>query len=178
MQIELSDDQSKAYLNIIPPKEIIEPLTLERVLAALREENVFQGFDREFIEKIIKEKIFFEPLVVASGKTPVHGKNGHPELLFLPKKFRPSPESSINLRELPVMQKVTEGQELVRVEQATMGEDGYTITGRLITANSGKQYRIRPGRNTRFNPEGTHIISESEGTVSYTHLTLPTICSV
>ena len=165
LQIELSDDQSKAYLNVIPPKEIIEPLTIERVLAALREENVFQGFDREFIEKIIKERIYFEPVVVASGKTPVHGKNGHPELLFLPEKFRPSPESSVNLRELPVMQKVTEGQELVRVEQATMGEDGYTITGRLITANSGKQYRIRPGRNTRFNPEGTHIIAASEGIV-------------
>ncbi|MDC0229417.1 FapA family protein [Deltaproteobacteria bacterium] len=163
--IELSDDQSKAYLNVIPPKEIIEPLTIERVLAALREENVFQGFDREFIEKVIKERIYFEPVVVASGKTPVHGKNGHPELLFLPAKFRPSPESSINLRELPVMQKVTEGQELVRLEQATMGEDGYTITGKLITACSGKQYRIRPGRNTRFNAEGTHIIASSEGIV-------------
>ena len=64
LQIELSDDQSKAYLNVIPPKEIIEPLTIERVLAALREENVFQGFDREFIEKIIKERIYFEPVVV------------------------------------------------------------------------------------------------------------------
>ena len=165
LQIELSDDQSKAYLNVIPPKDVIEPLTLERVLGALREENVYQGIDREFIEKIITDRIYFEPIIVASGKTPVHGKNGYPELLFLPEKFRPSPESSINLRELPVMQKVTEGQELVRVEQATMGEDGYTITGRLITATSGKQYRIRPGRNTRFNPEGTHIIAASEGIV-------------
>ena len=165
LQIELSDDQSKAFLNVIPPKEIIEKLTLERVLAALRQENVFQGIDRKFIEKIIKERIYFEPSLVASGKNPSHGKNGHPELLFLPEKFRPSPESSINLRELPVMQKVTEGQELVRLEQATMGEDGYTITGRLITATSGKQYRIRPGRNTRFNPEGTHIIAASEGIV-------------
>jgi len=67
LQIELSDDQSKAYLNVIPPKEIIEPLTIERVLAALREENVFQGFDREFIEKIIKERIYFEPVVVGAG---------------------------------------------------------------------------------------------------------------
>jgi len=165
LQIALSDDQSKAFLNVIPPKEIIDPLTLEQVLATLRQENIFQGIDREFIEKIIKERIYFEPVVVACGKTPKHGKNGYPELLFLPEKFRPSSELSINLRELPVMQKVTEGQELVRVEKATMGEDGYTITGRLITANSGKQYRIRPGRNTRFNSEGTHIIAASEGIV-------------
>ena len=109
LQIKLSDDQSKAFLNVIPPKEIIDPLTLEQVLATLRQENIFQGIDREFIEKIIKERIYFEPVVVASGKTPIHGKNGFPELLFLPEKFRPSSELSINLRELPVMQKVTEG---------------------------------------------------------------------
>ena len=165
LQIELSEDDSKAYLNVIPPQEEIEPLTLERVLAALREKNVHQGIDREYIEKIITDRIYYEPALAASGKSPVNGANGHPELLFLPEKFRPSSDTTVSLRELPVLQKVTEGQELVRVEQATMGEDGYTITGRLITATSGKQFRIRPGRNTRFNAEGTHIIATKEGVV-------------
>ena len=165
LQIELSEDDSKAYLNVIPPQEEIEPLTLERVLAAFREKNVHQGIDREYIEKIITDRIYYEPALAASGKSPVNGANGHPELLFLPEKFRPSSDTTVSLRELPVLQKVTEGQELVRVEQATMGEDGYTITGRLITATSGKQFRIRPGRNTRFNAEGTHIIATKEGVV-------------
>ena len=165
LQIELSEDDSKAYLNVIPPQEEIEPLTLERVLAALREKNVHQGIDREYIEKIITDRIYYEPALAASGKSPVNGANGHPELLFLPEKFRPSSDTTVSLRELPVLQKVTEGQELVRVEQATMGEDGYTITGRLITATSGKQFRIRPGRNTRYNAEGTHIIATKEGVV-------------
>jgi len=35
----------------------------------------------------------------------------------------------------------------------------------MITAKSGKQYRIRPGRNTRYNPEGTHIIATKSGVV-------------
>jgi uncharacterized protein (DUF342 family) len=165
LQIELSEDDSKAYLNVIPPQEEIEPLTLERVLAAFREKNVHQGIDREYIEKIITDRIYYEPALAASGKSPVNGANGHPELLFLPEKFRPSSDTTVSLRELPVLQKVTEGQELVRVEQATMGEDGYTITGRLITATSGKQFRIRPGRNTRYNAEGTHIIATKEGVV-------------
>ena len=58
-----------------------------------------------------------------------------------------------------------EGQELVLIETATMGEDGYTITGKLISSTPGKQYRIRPGRNTRYNPEGTHIIATKSGVV-------------
>jgi len=66
---------------------------------------------------------------------------------------------------VPVLQKVQEGQELIRIETATMGEDGYTITGKLISSTPGKQYRIRPGRNTRYNPEGTHIIATKSGVV-------------
>jgi len=60
---------------------------------------------------------------------------------------------------------VQEGQELVRIESATMGKDGYTITGKLISSSPGKQYRIRPGRNTRYYPEGTHIIASKSGAV-------------
>ena len=95
----------------------------------------------------------------------MQGKHGFPELLFLPKKSRPAPGTRVNLREVPVLQKVQQGQELVRIETATMGEDGYTITGKLISSIPGKQYRIRPGRNTRYNPEGTHIIATKSGVV-------------
>ena len=165
LQIELSKDEAKAYLNIIPPKEEEEPLTLERIISALKENNILLGINNKSIEKIIAEKIYYEPVIVASGKETVQGKHGFPELLFLPKKSRPAPGTRVNLREVPVLQKVQQGQELVRIETATMGEDGYTITGKLISSIPGKQYRIRPGRNTRYNPEGTHIIATKSGVV-------------
>ena len=165
LQIELSKDEAKAYLNIIPPKEEEEPLTLERIISALKENNILLGINNKSIEKIIAEKIYYEPVIVASGKETVQGKHGFPELLFLPKKSRPAPGTRVNLPEVPVLQKVQQGQELVRIETATMGEDGYTITGKLISSTPGKQYRIRPGRNTRYNPEGTHIIATKSGVV-------------
>ncbi len=165
LQIELSKDEAKAYLNIIPPKEEEEPLTLERIISALKENNILLGINNKSIEKIIAEKIYYEPVIVASGKETVQGKHGFPELLFLPKKSRPAPGTRVNLQEVPVLQKVQQGQELVRIETATMGEDGYTITGKLISSTPGKQFRIRPGRNTRYNPEGTHIIATKSGVV-------------
>ena len=165
LQIELSKDEAKAYLNIIPPKEEEEPLTLERIISALKENNILLGINNKSIEKIIAEKIYYEPVIVASGKETVQGKHGFPELLFLPKKSRPAPGTRVNLREVPVLQKVQQGQELVRIETATMGEDGYTITGKLISSTPGKQFRIRPGRNTRYSPEGTHIIATKSGVV-------------
>ena len=165
LQIELSRDEEKAYLNIIPPMEEDEPLTLEFIIRELKEKNILQGIKNKTIEKMIAEKIYYEPLIIASGKETVQGRDGFPELLFLPEKLRPAPGTKVNLREVPVLQKVQEGQELIRIEKATMGEDGYTITGKLISSTPGKQYRIRPGRNTRYNPEGTHIIATKSGVV-------------
>jgi len=165
LQIELSKDESRAYVNIIPPSEEGDPLTMELIIAALEGKNIFQGISSKNIKNIIADKIFYEPVLVASGKSVVHGKNGYPELLFLPEKSRPALGTVVKLEEVTVLQKVEEGQELVRLMSATMGENGYTITGKLITAKSGKQYRIRPGRNTRYNSEGTHMIASKSGVV-------------
>ena len=165
LQIQLSKGEEKAYLNIIPPMEEDDPLTLEMIIRELKEKNILQGIKNKTIEKMIAEKIYYEPLIVASGKETVQGRDGFPELLFLPEKLRPASGTKVNLREVPVLQKVQEGQELIRIETATMGEDGYTITGKLINSTPGKQYRIRPGRNTRYNPEGTHIIATKSGVV-------------
>ena len=40
LQVELSGDESKAYLNIIPPQEENEGLSLEKVIEFLKEENI------------------------------------------------------------------------------------------------------------------------------------------
>ena len=165
LQIELSEDESRAYVNIIPPSEEGDPLTMELIIAALEGKNIFQGISSKNIKNIIADKIYYEPVLVASGKSGVHGKNGYPELLFIPEKSRPALGTAVKLEEVTVLQKVEEGQELVRLMSATMGENGYSITGKLITAKSGKQYRIRPGRNTRYNQEGTHIIATKSGVV-------------
>ena len=165
LQVELSGDESKAYLNIIPPQEENEGLSLEKVIEFLKEENIILGIKYKIIEKIIEKKIYYEPTIVSKGKTAKNGKNGYLELIFLPEKLRPPDGEKIKLHEIPTMQKVQEGQKLVRISKASMGEDGYTITGKLIVSKPGKQFRIRPGRNTKFNKEGTHIIASKSGVV-------------
>ena len=167
LQVFLSDDEAEAYFNIIPPMEENDPMTVERVINALKEKGIYQGIDREKIQQAITDRIYYEPILVASGKSAVNGIDGYPVFLFLPVDKRPAFGTRGNLREVPVLQPVKAGQELVRLELATMGEDGFSITGKLLTATSGKPYRIRPGRNTRYNKEGTHIIATKDGVVCH-----------
>ena len=50
-----------------------DPLTLEMIIRELKEKNILQGIKNKTIEKMIAEKIYYEPLIVASGKETVQG---------------------------------------------------------------------------------------------------------
>ena len=163
LQIELTKDESAVFLNIVPPTVEEVPLTEERIYAALKEKDIYQGILDENIKKMISEKIYFEPTMVACGRIPVNGKDGYAEVLFLPESDRPPAGTQFNLREIPMLQEVKVGDELIKMFAATAGEDGFTITGKVIGASAGKEYKIFPGRNTRFNEERTHIIATHDG---------------
>ena len=163
LQIELTKDESAVFLNIVPPTVEEVPLAEERIYAALKEKDIYQGILDENIKKMISEKIYFEPTMVACGRIPVNGKDGYAEVLILPESDRPPIGTQFNLREIPMLQEVKAGDELIKMFAATAGEDGFTITGKVIGASAGKEYKIFPGRNTRFNEERTHIIATHDG---------------
>ena len=53
LQIELTKDESAVFLNIVPPTVEEEPLTEERIFAALKEKGIYQGILDENIKKMI-----------------------------------------------------------------------------------------------------------------------------
>ena len=163
--VEMSEDESQVFLNIVPPQEPTQPITLERCLDALKEQGIQQGIQQDTIQRMIEEQVYYEPTVVAQGRVPVHGQDGWAEMTFLKEGSRPKPGVQVNLWEMPMLQEVKAGDTLVRLIPSTAGEDGFTITGKAITASSGKAYRIRPGRNTRYTDDRTAIIATKEGSL-------------
>ena len=161
--VEMNEDESQVFLNIVPPEEPTQPVTLERCLDALKEQGIQQGIEKDTIQRMIGEQVHYEPTVVAQGRVPVHGQDGWAEMSFLKEASRPKPGVQVNLREMPMLQEVKAGDTLVKLTPSTAGADGFTITGKAITAFSGKTYRIRPGRNTRYNDDRTAIIATKEG---------------
>ena len=59
LQIELTKDESAVFLNIVPPTVEEVPLTEERIYAALKEKDIYQGILDENIKKMISEKNLF-----------------------------------------------------------------------------------------------------------------------
>ncbi len=165
IQVELVNNEQEAYVNIIPPQNPQEPLTIDRILAALKEKNVVQGVDKERVQQMIDQQVYYDPTLVAHGRPPVDGADGYAELLFIPEAQRPPAGVRVNLREIPHFLEVKAGAPLARLHPPTVGEDGYTITGRVTAAASGKTYHIRSGRNTSYDATREHIVATKDGVV-------------
>ena len=166
--IEINKDESQVFLNIMPPKDDKKILSIEKIYSVLHEKGIYQGINKKTIENMIEKKIYYEPTIVALGKIPVHGKNGFAELLFVPEKLKPKFGINYNLCQIPLLQKVKSGQKLVRLFSSSSGEDGYTITGKVLGAKAGKEFQIMPGRNTKYTPDRNYIISNLDGVVCQT----------
>jgi uncharacterized protein (DUF342 family) len=165
IQVDMTNDEQEAYVNIIPPQSPQEPLTVDRILAALKEKGIVQGVDKERVQQMIDNEIYYDPTKVAHGTPPVNGDDARAEFLFLSEENQAKLSPRPDLREIPMLQEVTAGQPLVRLHSPTEGKDGYTITGRLTAAYSGNAYHIRPGRNTSYDAEREHIIAIKDGVV-------------
>lgn len=166
LQVEITDNEQTAYLTIIPPSVKEDTLDLNRITKELNEAGVHQGILNDAILTMIEQKIENEPTVVARGKLPIDGHDGYPELLFMRETTDQSDALNVDIREMNLLQSVQEGEILVRIVPPSSGIDGYTVTGKVLNAESGKKYRIRLGKNTLYNADRTQIIASKSGHVT------------
>jgi uncharacterized protein (DUF342 family) len=76
--VTVSDDETEAYLTVIPPKEDGVPVTLEEVVDQL--ENQELNYDRSIVESIFEEERWEEDVLIAEGRDPEHGEDGWIEM--------------------------------------------------------------------------------------------------
>lgn len=167
MQVEVSEDEQSAFLNLIPPPsgDAVE-VTTDEVEHFLEQHEVVAGVELPMIQKMIDEKIYYDYVEVAHGGKPRNGSHGTPELQFMDRSGFDD-LTGMDLRTVPMMQKVKAGQVLARVYAPTDGDDGYTVRGRALSAIPGKICQLVPGQNTRYGSERNDIIAMKDGVVCY-----------
>ena len=56
--VEMNEDESQVFLNIVPPQEPAQPVTMARCLDALKEQGIQQGIDKDTIQRMINEQVY------------------------------------------------------------------------------------------------------------------------
>ncbi len=165
INIEISNDEIAAYMTIFPPKEG-RMITKEEVYDILESKNIIKGIDYDLITEMIESKQFLKKQRIASGSQPINGMDGKIEHFFNTEiKIKPTllEDGSVNMKELNIIQTVSEGECLAQKNLPTEGIDGFTVTGKILKSKNGKPVYFKKGKNVIETEDGLRLIAGTTG---------------
>ncbi|MCH5251424.1 MAG: DUF342 domain-containing protein [Lachnospiraceae bacterium] len=145
--ITISSDELEAH--IVVKGSADTEYSFDEVKKALKKEGIVSGIQKEEIRRMLKEKRYQQPVLVAKGMPAKQGKDGWYEFFFrtdLNRTPKLLEDGSVDYQSVEWFELVEEGQKLAYYHEAKKGEVGFTVTGRMLTAVNGKEQKVLSGR--------------------------------
>ncbi|MGS3137712.1 DUF342 domain-containing protein [Aeromonas sanarellii] len=145
-----------------------QPLTLAQLREALAASPVKQGVSERLLAAAVQAASEAAPgallsPVIALGKAAKHGLDTRLERLVATAAERIlTPQEldhgKVDMRDLGTLLTVKAGAALMRRHPATQGVDGFTVTGQVLPARSGKESAMTAGEGTCLSPEDPDLL--------------------
>jgi uncharacterized protein len=167
ISVSIAENEMEAYLSLGVPEGLAE-ITINDILYKFYEYGVEKGINEKLIAKLLGAGQPVRNSVVAKGKQVVNGKDGSIKVLIdLDKNAKPmiTDEGSVDFRNINLIKIVDQDQLLAVKEPPTEGEDGFTVTGRIIEARPGEDILLPRGKNTYLAEDGLQLFSSLIGNV-------------
>ncbi len=137
-------------------------LTVEDVRRALKAKGLTTGIMIDEVDRIFRESLFDEEVLVAQGTMPKHGQDGKIEFFFKTDKvFQPKEDADgrIDYREVSFLENVKKGNHLCKRTPPTSGRPGKSLLGKEIDAKEGRDVVIPQGQNADYSStEGPDVL--------------------
>lgn len=172
VEVELSNNDMLASMNIVGAYGG-RGLRGPEIVQALAHARVSKGINKLALKKVMvvsnqlkPGETFTQP--VAVGKQPVKGKDAIftplvkdiTKRILKPKEGQ-STSDKIDLRNLGETIAVDIGDEVMRRTPATKGIPGFTVQGRVIPPQAGKDSPIKPGKGTEISKADPNLLIAS-----------------
>jgi uncharacterized protein len=164
-EVTISHDMMSALL-IIHPAFGGKEVTVPDIRQMLVSQGIVHGVDYETVERAVEERIFEEPVVVASGENAVEGRDARIEYTFQMKtNMRPKEieHDMVDFRELQCVFSVNKDAVLAVKTPAAPGQNGINVTGKPVVVKGVKDARFISGKGTRLSLDGLQILSDIAG---------------
>ncbi|MCR4422194.1 MAG: FapA family protein [Exilispira sp.] len=170
VQVNIGINEMTATATLFPPKAGGFELTPEEILSEIQAQGVSYGILEDVVTRMADEKIEYKEIVVARAKQPVHGKDAEIKMYFEPNAektiYKSIAEDKFDFKNIVKnIQNVLKGDLICEKIPATPGEDGYTVTGKLLPAKKGVDRQILAGPNTELSPDGKFLRATVDGHV-------------
>jgi uncharacterized protein (DUF342 family) len=168
--VRLEEKNVSASVEVLPPKNGGEEVTLEKLKAALAEAGVCYGIKEDAILEIAEEKLYGRERCVAEYTPPENGVNGSIEYKF--EKFVDAipienDEGYVDYRELGRVRSITQGTVIASVTLPVDGIPGRDVLDREIAPNPTKKAAFSVGVGTVLSVDGLTLSAAVNGHLVY-----------
>jgi hypothetical protein len=163
MILEFSDDRIEAALTIEDHGFNVIP-DFNYIMDFIKKNNITTSILEDEIKKMLEEKIFNIPVCIARGKKCTPSVNGEIVYLFrdITKASDPDPDEQVDHRERSRIKTVSKGDKVAKVIPPVQGEDGFTVTGEIISAGKAVEKKLPSGKNVAPDQNDTTLLIATE----------------
>jgi uncharacterized protein (DUF342 family) len=168
-QVEIDDSEMHVFITVIPPGEGGADITFDGYHSLLTQYRVYHGINEERLTELADKPIYREKIEVAEGIKPVNGRDAYIHYNFETDqtkiRLKEGANGKINFKELNIIKNVVQNQELAKKMPPEDGEDGKTVTGKILHAKAGSDIPLPLGSNVHVGPDGDTILADINGQV-------------
>jgi uncharacterized protein (DUF342 family) len=169
VNVEIDEPEMKAFLYVTQPKAGGRDYTYDEYRTILRANKVVYGINEDSLKAFADRPVYKEKICAAVGTVPVDGQNSYLEYFFDTEpgrvKLSESADGKVNFKELNIIQNVIKDEKLAKVCPAEKGKTGFTVTGKSLPAQDGKDFPVILGKNVRLSDDKCLILSDINGQV-------------
>jgi len=171
MTVDITDFEMKAFIVVKPPGPGGSELSADSIVGFLKNNGVVHGIREDVLRQFEDYPRYGESILVAEGTRPVNGKNARIMYNFEVDRSKvklKEKNGKIDFKEMNPVQNVVEGQVLAKKIPADEGQNGRTVTGKLLPAKPGQDCSIDVGKNVVLSEDGMSAIAQINGQVLLT----------
>lgn len=175
MELQVSTDNMTAYLRVQPAKNGNRSVSYEEIIDFLQQHGIVYGIQEDAIRDFCENKKFYLELTCAQGIEPVDEKDGKLEYLVrIDQNTAPKvqEDGTVDFRDLGLVQNVSKGDVLCRMNPPGGGADGIDIYQHPAPFHKGRVPKFPGGRNTVISEDGLTLTAAIDGCVEYKNANL------
>ncbi|GFM37203.1 FapA family protein [Desulfovibrio psychrotolerans] len=179
--VSVSEDAMQASVRLHFRDMEGAPLTKARVLGVLHALHVpvalvDQAAIEEALERCERTGKPSEPVVLARGRQPVHGRDGYVEMLSEEREAAPvgmtKANGAIDFRNRGLLPSARAGAAVAVVHPPTRGVAGVDVLGNVLPANDGQPAKVTLDRSVALDADGKTVLAQVDGLAQYVGGTL------
>ncbi|HNY13429.1 MAG TPA: FapA family protein, partial [Candidatus Wallbacteria bacterium] len=167
--VKLVVDKSKMVASVIvePPFNGGADVNFAQIDSVINAASVRAPIIKEAVARVVRDKLYNEPVMVASGMKPVSGEDGYIKWYFETHAQKVEifidESGNVDYHKVLKINTVNAGELIGEKILSKPGMNGYNVFKEPIPAKQPREINFIPGKNTEITEDGNHIKATVNG---------------